>query len=185
MNSTFRWCLKLTAIFSIYVSLFGCAGKESSDQESEENVVQKKIEILEIQIETPEEQFIRLSNEEQIKVFEENIDTLIALGKIDLREMATTTYNGPWGKTLRSGFERAIKEKGWLNLEGDELIEQYKRLAEGWYDLIVNKGMGKFVDKPMPPQFKEYYENFYELLMADFNDTLEILRPGFTERLAP
>lgn len=107
------------------------------------------------------------------------------LDNVDLRSMATSTYNGQWGKTLRGGFERAIKEKGWLTLEGDALLVEYKRLADDWYDLIVNKGMGKYIDTPMPPQFKEYYEFLYETLMVDFRNSVEKLRPGFTDRIAP
>lgn len=164
------------------LELFGKQQKNLTDEELSVLFKRNRQEMTEFlrklrQYDTPEafEQFFKNLSVDDFAKFLDNID---------LRAMATATYNGHWGKTLRRGFERAIKEKGWLNLEGDALEEEYEILAGKWYDLIVNKGMGKFVDTPMPPQFKEYYEFFYEILMVDFRNSVEKLRPGFTDRIA-
>jgi len=82
--------------------------------------------------------------------------------------------------TDRVNFEQFFENntEGWMDLSEEQLKTQFEKLQKDWYDLIVNKGMGRFPEG-IPTQAKEFYEKYYENTLGRFKRWMETKRAGF------
>jgi uncharacterized protein YjgD (DUF1641 family) len=121
-------------------------------------------------------QIIKLIRETPTQQLLNKIPAADLLKLVDATDMSKFADRATDSVKFEQFFEN--NTEGWMDLSEEELKTQFEKLQKDWYDLIVNKGMGRFPEG-IPPQAKEFYDKYYENTLRRFKRWMEAKRAGF------